>query len=1294
MLWARLWAVVHEPIILLNRSCCWYNCYVVKSKNSRASLCRVFIPLFILLGSFLGLSISTRVYADIPDVKEVPFPEFIEIEDAEGNITTDGIEANGSVCPSLMDGHITLCGRISAANYITKPAGVMPDASYASHPLTAVTVAIYLGGDMFGVRDVNNTGEYQGKVTGLYSYNVTNADGEFALAVPQFFGTGGYAFMALLCGDQLADLYMIDTSESSMRMELSIAKPDNDFVCAPHTVKNGEGDEIPAPPFINYVDRANPMGCPGDGQTYKGGVPGAEPTFPIYGGLELYDAELDTFYHDKFTDYSAGPPYGNVADADGDGLPEWRWDSSEGVWKTINQAYYEEAIPESGFVLSHKDLDGFTANWLNYSHFSASSLNCGLGGCYDAGAPSSSGFDLPKCNSVRQCNDLNYGLGKHVWPLPPGCTSPGTGLASPEQWQEYVNQIITLRPDDWYNIALCEDPPPCCDDPFWCPNNTCVTCTGKNNTCTLGDFVEDKYTVTSDLRFEYRIEKKSEDMFPTSALLNLYANRFLAATYQNKPTNDSYRNYTTAEVGSFTGGGALMPDGCSRHSDPAGEFRREYPVAFLDPGAAIELIRKTGDPSPVGDLPFKTCLKSKFSQEETYNPQRSNMLATGNIVWGADEEYDPAIAAFAAPGEILGQTIDLEVNPAVDYDRIGGGYWRLGTERPLCTVDEHALEAANFSNRITPNNGYRHPSGYKYRTEDSVDNELVFSPEDAPSDSITRAEMSGLDSGLYASFPTNRTNYPGNETNGHNEERFCLKDTFGKGNEPGESCITNGDCCSSLICVPDDLAFPLINLHCKDDPDDADGLTWVTERWFYDYMDRDPATTAGDVSRFLSSNLSMENAPAGDSTYGAWLATSITAPPFYDCSEDGACFVGNTYVMDFIAEDDISETVDHGYGLKVVGHGAPGEVYHFDRLRKSLTMNFLTNTNEAQGDLNSSYVIELDESAADVNLACRARAVGELIATVMGDSRVVDLPHILFYSATFNLTRPFDDVTTMITTAASAAGPGWAALDGVSGTVYNLHTQTPVVPMSDTLSAAQSLPPFGSKKIFLPETGFVEPTFFDGDPKIPDLPRPPAVKLLGEELYSLSREFDLLGMTLFSAYDLSAMGGPVTNSDFLGHILNEDEFRTVFDYCSGMCKDKLGVNPGLKYHAVPNPGLYSRVATDGMRFAVIIADRVPDSIADHAYRAWKNGVVLALRMGVGNYDSGGYVRDEEAGLEGIPRYEHVADNLFMVLEAIEARLSGVPACVSSSGENCVVIMVGPNEPAHEGGWLAPACGGV
>ncbi|MBN1162803.1 hypothetical protein JXA34_03635 [Patescibacteria group bacterium] len=1175
----------------------------------------------------------------------------------------EGYEKDGSVCPPLLTGHITVCGQVSSARYYTEDIGSIEDIQFGSHPIEGVTIAVYLGGSRVGLRDPNQTGDIWGKLTGLYSYTVTNQDGEYAVPIPRGMGTSGYAFVAFLCGDgsnlRLADLYMIDTTLDSDHFDVSIGVGNR---C--HETMN-EG--IPAPPLLEYIDRGEPgvndagevdltvRGTPpiACSATGMGGYPGAEPGQGISAGLPIFRADLDDTYH---TDYHSATGW------------------IEGA------AAYAATLPAGERVLSRRDLEGYTSNWVNYSLYPYSSVNCGLGGCYRTGSPSETNMAGIGCGQARDCSyteDPEPNDGKD-FPLPAKCRAPGLMLTSPWEWVEHLNH--------WYDVLRNID-------------GDMTICDGQDIS-SFARLVPGSIPYSNDDEGSiWMFTRNRAADFPLSLLMNPWHGRFLATTYKDRPSSDQYRNFDLTELSGITDCAA---------NELEREWRRTIPTDTLELQA---------------DKPFKSCYKSKQPQDQTYSPQQSTVLATGNV--DADRGFNPVVAAFAAPGEIIGQTRELQVDPAVNLDKIGRGYWRIGTEVTLCTGDSGDME-----------DGYLEPSdqvfaydldypyeggwssGYKYSTQSTWDAWDEQFPSVSPyyADAGAEPHHGSIDTfkrgliveamriephstDLWANFDIHQGNWNGNWTD-CNEYRDIWRPSGCRrpGDDCGEYTITvceplegsascTGDCkiVGTQCCCPDkdnygsccegwdcctgaDVTAGLCNANtCFDDPTEENPRE-------YRY------TCDGDVETNFRADLTIENAPNGDSTYGTWLATTMFDPPMANCSEDGVCFVGNAFTMDMDVEYD-RYNLQSGWGLKVTGHGAPGEIYHLDRARKAVSMNFRTDGPE--GDLNDSFIIvEEDGGTGKIDIACMAEAVGEFLAVFIEEASQHHLPHILIYTGAFNMTSPY--IGQMISGAAAAAGPAWGMLDGVAGNIYNMHVSDPPVPITNILAGVRAIigqTGVSSKPIFLSETGFYPPDRFL---PLSNPDRGPALELLAQEIQALSSDSDFTGSAFFNAFNYNAM--------FAGHqLVRPSETDIVYSGCDAGCKRKTGVNSA---RPISTSEMYPEAAGLGMGFTVEILSNDTahaSAVAGQVTGANTGGPSLtpALRLGVGmnSYD---FITNDS--LVGEERWLHLSDNLINFLLSVEA---SIPSDITCGGphnpEGCVIIMAGPNEPISEG-WLAPWCG--
>jgi len=103
-------------------------------------------------------------------------------------------------------------------------------------------------------------------------------------------------------------------------------------------------------------------------------------------------------------------------------------------------------------------------------------------------------------------------------------------------------------------------------------------------------------------------------------------------------------------------------------------------------------------------------------------------------------------------------------------------------------------------------------------------------------------------------------------------------------------------------------------------------------------------TCSGDVAYTLKDEISSEKIVGGDTTKGAWSMLMSFFPPALSyeveedgsvrkaCEKDGRCYVANAWVIDTKAQWERTQGLLPGLGTKVLVEG-PGEVYYFDQVR-------------------------------------------------------------------------------------------------------------------------------------------------------------------------------------------------------------------------------------------------------------------------------------------------------------------------------------------------------------------------
>jgi len=328
-------------------------------------------------------------------------------------------ELDGATCPKIASGNISICGTVKTAetsildleDWKVEQAGI---------PIEGATVAVYLGVERYRLKlegdigfnkypDTNTTGEIMGKISGLYTYNITNADGEFVVIAPRGLGTkDGMAFIGFFCGTKLKDLYMIDTSQTIPRMPISLS-------CDPEVLPSAI-NSVPAPPFIDYIDRDRSLSCD---QGFGTGEYGATDTQEKVIEFNVIKKRVDDTYLGNLIIQIVETESGYV----------------------LTEDLYPERLPEKNEQLSKKDVEGLSHSSMGYSLQSISSLNCGTGGCYEAPPPKmefAEDSEMMKCEVIRSCNDF---------PRPPYCKGPLVELQGLNEWEPAWEYLMEMNPD-------------------------------------------------------------------------------------------------------------------------------------------------------------------------------------------------------------------------------------------------------------------------------------------------------------------------------------------------------------------------------------------------------------------------------------------------------------------------------------------------------------------------------------------------------------------------------------------------------------------------------------------------------------------------------------------------------------------------------------------------------------------------------------------------------------------------------------------------------------------------------
>lgn len=345
-------------------------------------------------------------------------------------------------CPTDIDqgrlpNHISICGYVKTAG-INEEAGIQ----YAQEPIEGATVAVYLGASQAqGIpsgweiltEDINGTGEIAGKIDGLYMYNITNRDGAFVVSAPKGVGTQGMLFLAFFCGQTIKDLYMLDSSKDLKSMLVSLACPPE--VKPATNVPNTNG--IPAPPSITYAIRGSYTSCETKAEP---GQPGDDDEKSQTTSLPLFAEGLDNSrLNARVTQMMTGECQQQM-DRNGNyyfrvikekpvknSVPYF-WQDAVSTPTIIGDEPRYLEVPPTNVLLSRRDLEGFTHSSLGYSLQSISSLNCGVGGCYDVVPPA-----MEKSQRLTVNRDKVFECNTSVF-APLNCKGPGIELAEPGEW--------------------------------------------------------------------------------------------------------------------------------------------------------------------------------------------------------------------------------------------------------------------------------------------------------------------------------------------------------------------------------------------------------------------------------------------------------------------------------------------------------------------------------------------------------------------------------------------------------------------------------------------------------------------------------------------------------------------------------------------------------------------------------------------------------------------------------------------------------------------------------------------
>lgn len=599
------------------------------------------LSVIIIYGFLLSNPSEAAVFRRrVPSVREIQLP--------------DDIHISSEPCPDLpgLPGHISICGRVTSID-ISK-SGPNKNVEYAQMPVNHATVAVYLGPDRWKniknwpFTDLNKTGELVGKIEGLYMYDVTNEDGRFILGVPRGKGVNGYAFLAFFCNDILKDLYMIDTTgpTSPGSSRYRVVLPTISLSCVPgktHTYNPGYSPPIPAPPSINYFDRESYLGCEKNANHPEASLGGMvyennpDNTLIDLLGRSLDDTHIGAIVTQQMCDSSAtwvmDPLTGNLScELSGDTRPCGPANFPPPSTRV------PDTVPESIQILSQRDLEGYTHTSMGYSQQAISSMNCGMAGCYDTGAPVYFDDDhtiLDK-DIVRKCNTS--------WPMPLYCYGPGIETAAP----------------GWYEASYNRQNPQIYNG-FVIPG--------------LGAITGRLWGITLPGHATWLFDRGSE-YFPYSTVLNYEINGYMLNTVENRPQNDSYFNESPS---SWNYCSSTEQTRLYSPWDPPLTNIADHP---FDACYASILL---------GDDTYST---KKLLYMMTVN---TNLYRTGHINQvfydpdgPTDQLQQPPVANFYGPGEEIGVDVshptEARDNGISHLQKIGDGFWRLGVVQTLCTV--------------------------------------------------------------------------------------------------------------------------------------------------------------------------------------------------------------------------------------------------------------------------------------------------------------------------------------------------------------------------------------------------------------------------------------------------------------------------------------------------------------------------------------------------------------------------------------------------------------------------------
>jgi hypothetical protein len=320
-------------------------------------------------------------------------------------------------------------------------------------------------------------------------------------------------------------------------------------------------------------------------------------------------------------------------------------------------------VPKTSDVLSRRDLEGFTHSSLGYSFQSVSSLNCGVSGCYDTGAPAKGQEQRLTTlkNEVFKCNTA----------VPPftsallKCKGPGIELAEPAQWStSYYLQNNQKIFNDGTKVGDITQPQYNSFGQFLQDilRSINIAFTPDPNAST-GDLLQAALSLVGqvgklfDLLNRIIIPTVSSKYFPYSILLN---NRFRGDFHynlENRPSNDSYANTP------------------GRNECISSEMDRQS-------------TSQTGM-GHVAEYPFKACYGAVFLGQDAYSTQKALYTTTKNTGLAVSgSAIDPVVSKFLMPGEEVGEEVSFTgtiPSSVKDLPKVGKGYWRIGTVNTTCT---------------------------------------------------------------------------------------------------------------------------------------------------------------------------------------------------------------------------------------------------------------------------------------------------------------------------------------------------------------------------------------------------------------------------------------------------------------------------------------------------------------------------------------------------------------------------------------------------------------------------------